>query len=90
MKTSDIKKDQKSFKPITSHTKKGAWNIYPELCKGCGLCIEVCPTEVISFSKDLGAYGTQRVQCRAEGCITCGLCANICPDCAIMVRIKNN
>lgn len=64
---------------------RGRWIIFPELCKGCGLCIETCPEEVLGWSKDLGAYGTPTVAVNAEGCIACRTCADHCPDCAIDV-----
>lgn len=76
------------FKKLTSETKRGSWTIVPALCKGCGLCIEVCPTRVITYSKELGAYGTERVECDESGCITCGKCAEICPDSAIIVTLE--
>jgi 2-oxoglutarate ferredoxin oxidoreductase subunit delta len=73
------------FAGIRSQTARGSWTIFPELCKGCGLCIEKCPTNVISWSSELGAYGTNRVEVKADGCITCQICAWHCPDAAISV-----
>jgi 2-oxoglutarate ferredoxin oxidoreductase subunit delta len=79
---------ERDFKRLTDKTKRGSWTVLPELCKGCGLCIQVCPTDVITYSKELGSYGTERVQCDACGCITCGKCAEICPDSAIEVKVE--
>lgn len=76
---------KKTFKGIEFDVPKGSWTIYPELCKGCGLCVEKCPTDVIVWSKDLGAYGTPRVEVKAEGCIACSRCEMVCPDGAISV-----
>ena len=68
---------------------KGQWNIFPGLCKGCGLCIEKCPVKCISWSSEgLGVYGTPRVEANMEKCILCGICQTVCPDCAIRVEKK--
>lgn len=74
------------FEGIRFQTPRGSWTIFPELCKGCGLCIEKCPTNVIGWSSELGAYGSNRVEVKADGCITCRICAWHCPDAAISVR----
>lgn len=69
-------------------TARGSWTIFPQLCKGCGLCIERCPVNVIQWSSELGAYGTNRVTVNVEGCITCKICSYYCPDAAISVVVK--
>ena len=68
-------------------TDRGSWTIFPQLCKGCGLCIERCPTGVIRWASELGAYGTNRVTVDPEGCITCKICADYCPDAALSVVV---
>ncbi|MBN1827637.1 MAG: 4Fe-4S binding protein [Deltaproteobacteria bacterium] len=59
----------------------------PDLCKGCFLCIEICPRKAISVSKALNARDYRVIEfAPAEGgkpCSGCGLCAMICPDFAI-------
>lgn len=49
-------------------------------CKGCGLCIDTCPKDVLE-EKFMKA-----IVVREENCIKCGICENICPDFAIHVR----
>lgn len=66
--------------------EKGGWLVFPGLCKGCGLCIEKCPTKCICWSEELGVYGTPRVVANIEKCIVCGICQKVCPDCAIRVE----
>jgi 2-oxoglutarate ferredoxin oxidoreductase subunit delta len=52
-----------------------------ELCKACGVCIELCPDKV--FDRDqLG----NPVLSRPEDCSQCLLCELHCPDFAIEVR----
>lgn len=69
--------------------KEGQGNFYlfPELCKGCGLCVVKCPTKVLRWSDELGIYGTPVVEPTSEGqsCTACGICQIYCPDCAIRV-----
>ncbi|MGM9571362.1 MAG: ferredoxin family protein [bacterium] len=69
---------------------KGFWLISPDLCKGCGLCPEKCPTKVIKWSEDLGIYGTPMVTSEVDGCIACQNCQLVCPDAAIKVIPKKN
>lgn len=59
-----------------------------ERCKGCGLCIEVCPTKIINENHDRinakGYFPAEVVE--MEKCIGCAFCAVICPDCVITVE----
>lgn len=57
--------------------------IYPDWCKGCGICVEFCPASVLALGKD----GKARVV-KPEECINCGFCERHCPDFAIVVRAK--
>ena len=52
-----------------------------ELCKACGICIELCPEKV--FDRDKLGYP---VLSRPEECSQCLLCEVHCPDFAIEVR----
>ncbi len=57
------------------------------LCKGCGLCIDACPKEIIVIgdsSNDQG-YFTAVNSNNPDKCTGCALCAEICPDIAIKV-----
>ena len=60
--------------------------IRPELCKGCEICIEFCPTKVLSLDK-------RRLIATADNmdkCIACGMCDLRCPDFAIYIEKNNN
>lgn len=52
-------------------------------CKGCGICIELCPKKVL----ELDALGKIHVAREAD-CIQCGQCELRCPDYAIFVTPK--
>jgi len=51
-------------------------------CKGCGLCVEVCPKHVLELDvaivNGLGYHPVRLTD--AAGCTSCALCARICPD----------
>ena len=57
-------------------------------CKGCGLCVEVCPKKIIFLDKKvLNAKGYHPATVTdMEQCIGCAMCALMCPDCAITVE----
>jgi len=57
------------------------------LCKGCGICVEMCPRKVFEWSKELSEKGVHYpVPVHAEKCVKCKLCELLCPDFAIAVR----
>ena len=59
-----------------------------DLCKGCGLCIDVCPKNVLELSPNkINKKGHKPVEAVREGdCIGCAFCATMCPDCIIKVE----
>ena len=57
-----------------------------ERCKGCQLCIEVCPKHLLGVTESTNNFGYQPVRVVGrEECSGCALCAAICPDFAIEV-----
>ena len=63
----------------------GKIKIDRERCKGCGLCVPVCPESVISISPKSNSKGLFPAEPVNPGCTGCCLCATVCPDCAIEV-----
>ena len=51
-----------------------------EKCVGCGMCLVVCPHEVLSMNN-----GHVRIENR-DLCMECGACAQNCPTDAVTVR----
>lgn len=45
------------------------------LCDGCGICIEACPTKILTR----GRGGCPQVDFARGGCDFCGACAAACP-----------
>ncbi len=62
----------------------GSVRIDARLCKGCELCLPVCPPRVLEMSARTGPSGF-RFPLLREGCTGCELCAEICPDFCIEV-----
>ena len=56
-----------------------------ERCKGCGLCVAVCPTKNIVISKKSNKKGYFPVETVNTGCTGCAMCAIICPEAIIKV-----
>jgi len=59
-----------------------------ELCKGCGLCIALCPKKILELdASKVNQKGYNPARCVDLGaCISCAICAKICPDSVITVR----
>lgn len=68
---------------IVRTTETGDWRLNKDLCKGCGLCIEVCEPGALEFSSELGPYGSYVIQPSEAACTGCQQCVDICPDRAI-------
>ena len=57
-----------------------------EICKSCGLCVQVCPTNVIFLADYLNGKGYRPAAVvDQERCISCAKCGQICPDTVITV-----
>jgi len=54
--------------------------VEPELCKGCGICIDACPVDVLKFSDDFTSKGYHYAYYIDEGCTGCGVCFYACPE----------
>ncbi len=61
-----------------------------EMCKGCELCVAVCPKGCISISKHSNKKGYFPAQANSKDCTGCAMCAVICPDAVIEVYRDSN
>ena len=76
-----------SLKRLKAHPKSASivvnsliCRVDPEICEGCQICIDRCPTDAHGIVDD-------RVVHLPERCIGCGLCATTCPSgAATMIR----
>ena len=53
--------------------------IREEACRGCEMCVDICPTEVIAFDVDNAKASVKT----ADDCIACLSCDYVCPSGAI-------
>jgi len=55
--------------------------IDPELCNGCGICVNSCSMDVIRMDDE----GKKAIIRYPEDCMLCELCALDCPEDAIHI-----
>lgn len=69
---------------------KGSIVIDKEKCKGCGVCVTACPTQVIALSDDVNGKGYNYAEAvNMDACTGCTNCSVVCPDGVITVyRMK--
>ena len=68
---------------------KGKIVVDTEKCKGCEVCLPVCPTDVIEMASLVNSKGYHFMEQVREDCIGCTNCATVCPDSVITVyRVK--
>ena len=61
--------------------------IAQEICKGCGLCADVCPKKILALSKEINSRGYHPISITdQEKCIGWAFCARMCPDAGIKVE----
>ncbi|HBC30875.1 MAG TPA: 2-oxoacid:acceptor oxidoreductase [Clostridiales bacterium] len=67
---------------------KGKVTFNDDACKGCELCVAVCPVKIIELNKEkINTKGYSPAQVtEQEKCIACGNCAIMCPDSVITVE----
>lgn len=62
------------------HGPRGRVTIFGLWCKGCRLCVALCPKGVLAFNED-----ERPVVAHPEKCSACHWCDTHCPDLAIVV-----
>lgn len=68
--------------PSTTSAPFEPLDIAADRCKGCGLCVDICPKHVLALDpvvvNPLGYHPVRLTD--AASCTSCALCARICPD----------
>lgn len=64
--------------------------IASDRCKGCALCVVVCPKHVLALDDArVNALGHHPVRLTdASACTSCVLCARICPDAVLTIYAR--
>ena len=64
----------------------GRIKIDSERCKGCDLCVRVCPPHILVIGANPNSKGYYTVEMQDESkCTGCTFCALVCPDLALEV-----
>ncbi len=70
---------------------KGVVVINKAWCKGCGYCVQYCPTKVLEISKDYNQKGYHPpAVISADDCRNCKFCEIVCPEFAIFVKADDD
>lgn len=60
--------------------------VLENLCKGCGICVAVCPEDALTMSGTLNSSGYYVVELtQPDVCTSCRMCAMMCPDVSLRV-----
>jgi len=67
---------------------KGRVSFNSDTCKGCGLCVSVCPMKILALDlTQVNKIGYNPAHCfDPDKCIACTNCALMCPDSVITVE----
>ena len=80
----------KKKKPAVKKKPKGVRLVIDaELCKGCGFCVEFCPTDALALSAEFNRKGYHPPVVNEEDCIYCEVCELICPEFSIFCVDEN-
>ena len=88
--TRRIPTDSADRRLAARHRTFAPLDIATDRCKGCELCIHVCPKHVLALDERvvnrLGYHPVRLTD--ADACTSCALCARICPDVVFAVYAR--
>ncbi len=65
---------------------RGRVDFIEDRCKGCGICVQVCPRKIITMLERRNSRGHRLAGVeRMQDCTGCAICAEMCPDSVIEV-----
>jgi 2-oxoglutarate ferredoxin oxidoreductase subunit delta len=57
-----------------------------EFCKGCGLCVAICPQQAMQLADRMNSRGIQPAYlAHPDDCNGCTQCAIMCPDACLRI-----
>ncbi len=60
--------------------------IDPKRCKGCAICVQVCPTNSLEITDQFNQSGYfYPSMVKEPDCTGCGACVKLCPDFSVAV-----
>lgn len=67
---------------------KGRLSFDVDTCKGCGLCVDVCPLKILALDDTVvNAIGySPAFIVEPDKCVACLNCALMCPDSVITIE----
>lgn len=68
--------------PLVTDSFRGAIEVDPNKCTGCGACTRICPPKALSL---ISEGDTLILRYFVGRCIFCGMCADTCPEKAIKI-----
>jgi len=70
--------------PLVATDRRSCMNLVrvrDDECKGCAICVSVCPKQCLVMSDKLNSQGYAYVQfVNPDACTACGLCFLSCPE----------
>ncbi|MEN8222328.1 MAG: 4Fe-4S dicluster domain-containing protein [Acidobacteriota bacterium] len=67
--------------------KENVIELVSQYCKGCGLCVDSCPTGTLLLEDNIESkFGISVIIDAPEYCIGCKMCERRCPDFAIFIN----
>jgi 2-oxoglutarate ferredoxin oxidoreductase subunit delta len=75
---------------VRRHATLEPLDIATDRCKGCELCIHICPKHCLTLDETIvNALGYHPIRLTdATACTSCALCARICPDAVFAVYAR--
>jgi NADH-quinone oxidoreductase subunit I len=72
---------------------RGIHRFFPEKCIVCNLCVQACPTDVISLTGKKSEENPKKKVIETynidfQGCILCDFCTEVCPTDAIVMTAR--
>ena len=76
-----VEQPKAEVKTTSRKSPRGQVTVFANWCKGCGICVAFCPTDVLALDHDV-----HPVVVYPERCTACHWCDTHCPDLAIIVK----